>query len=118
MSDFPEALDRDRWLHPIEESGSSWWQCLRPCPECRHRLHTNGRGSYRCPACGYKDRRRSPKRPSGKRKRWSKADHEYLREHYHSDGAAACAKELGKPVTSVRAYASQKGLTRKRSTRK
>ncbi len=29
--------------------------CMRPCPRCHMRLHTDGEGHYDCEKCGYAD---------------------------------------------------------------
>jgi tRNA(Ile2) C34 agmatinyltransferase TiaS len=56
-----EALKRSNWLPVIltraEERGwRRYFRTCRPCPDCRHDLSGNGKGSYRCPACGYSER--------------------------------------------------------------
>lgn len=41
---------------------------------------------------------------------WSFYEYDYLYKHYNTDGAEACAKELGRSVSSVESKASKLGL--------
>lgn len=34
----------------------SFFQSMRPCPKCRHKLNTDGNGRFVCPSCGYEDK--------------------------------------------------------------
>lgn len=36
---------------------SGFFQSMRPCPRCRHKMNTNGNGVFRCPSCKHEDRK-------------------------------------------------------------
>jgi hypothetical protein len=53
---LPDSVLRSDWM-PIVLRGEKWseyWRTCKPCPECRADLSTNGRDSWRCPRCGWK----------------------------------------------------------------
>lgn len=68
---LPGSLAKNDWLPYVLPSAtkSAWaryFRCCRQCPKCKHDLSTNGRGSYRCPSCGYQEK---PGKLQGRKRR-------------------------------------------------
>lgn len=59
MTTVPESIARSDWIPVLskDDANNSWKAFFRSfmlCPKCGHNASTNGKGSWRCPRCGWK----------------------------------------------------------------
>ena len=58
MTTIPESIARRDWIPVLskDDANNSWkafFRTLTHCPQCGHNASTNGKGSWRCPRCGW-----------------------------------------------------------------
>ena len=102
MKSLPEVISRRNYIDtsPITDSKRQWL-CMKPCPDCRKRLTTDGQYFW-CVSCGYDNRPEEIVDVYPKTIRWTDKEEKWLANNWSKLSVMEIEKHLHRSLATCR----------------